>query len=150
MSIETPIEAQRRAIPGWALTVTVVLLFLGAGYYATNLGGENPPIGGRDSGPPGPNPMALIERAGCQACHAADLTGAIGPDLHGVANGPVSENLQELGTAHPEDWANLWIAGVDPDVADLDRGGMPAFGGPDGQLSDDEITVIVEYLKTLE
>jgi mono/diheme cytochrome c family protein len=64
-----------------------------------------------------------------------------------VANGPASENLQELGQSNPDDWAQLWIDGTDPAVADLDRGGMPAFGE---QLTPEEIDSIVEYLKTLQ
>ncbi len=30
------------------------------------------------------------------------------------------------------------------------RGGMPAFGGPPYNLSEEEIATIVDYLKTLE
>jgi mono/diheme cytochrome c family protein len=92
--------------------------------------------------------VALIEQAGCQACHGDDLGGQGNfPSLHGVAEGPVSENLQDLGASNPDDWANLWIDGTGPEVADLDRGGMPQFGS--GQLTTDEIATIVEYLKTL-
>jgi mono/diheme cytochrome c family protein len=34
-------------------------------------------------------------------------------------------------------------------VADLDRGGMPVFGGPPTNLTAEEIATVVEYLKTL-
>ena len=91
--------------------------------------------------------QAIIQQALCQSCHGPDLGGqASFPSLHGVKDGPVSENLQQLGADYPEDWANLWIAGTDPAVAGLDRGGMPPFGNT---LSAEEIATVVEYLKTL-
>ena len=120
---------------------------------AGNLAGENPPIGGVPSASGSPN----LEQAGrqiiakanptCTTCHGEDLTGGVGPSLHGIADGPKSENLQQLAADHPEDWPVFWIDGTGPEVADLDRGGMPAFGD---QLSHDEIVTLVEYLKTLE
>ena len=68
-----------------------------------------------------------------------------------MADGPTSENLQDLYADHPDDWANIWIAGTDPAVSDpAMRGGMPAFGGPPYDLSEEEIATIVDYLKTLE
>jgi len=151
MTIHTPIESGTPGIPRWALGLTGVAFLAGAIFLATNLGGENPPIAG-GSEPPngGPNALAVIERAGCQACHGPDLAGqAAFPNLHGVKDGPVSTNLQQLGTDHPEDWANLWIAGTDPAVADLDRGGMPVFGGPPYNLTAEEIAAVVEHLKSL-
>ena len=73
----------------------------------------------------------------------------LGPDLHGVADGPTSENLQDLYAEHPDDWTNLWIDGTDSGVSDPSmRGGMPAFGEP-YNLSE-EIASIVDYLLTLE
>lgn len=95
--------------------------------------------------------MALIERAGCQACHGPDLSGQGNfPTLHGLADGPVSENLQQLAADFPDTWINLWIDGSGPEVAGLDRGGMPVFGGASGVLTSDEIATIVEFLLTLE
>jgi len=61
-------------------------------------------------------------------------------------SGPVSANLQQLGKDHPDDWDNLWIAGTDPAVKGLDRGGMPIFGG---KLTAEQIATVVDYLKTL-
>lgn len=148
MTVHTPIESRTGGIPRWALAVTGVMLLAGAVFFATNLGGSNPPIGGS----PGPssgglNAQSIIRAAGCQSCHGPDLAGqGTFPSLHGVKDGPVSENLQQLGADHPEDWADLWIDGTDPAVADIDRGGMPEFGD---QLSAEEIAAVVEYLKTL-
>jgi mono/diheme cytochrome c family protein len=158
MTVHTPIESRERGVPGWALALTGVMLLAGAVFFATNLNGSNPPIGGgpqpSGGGPQpsggGPNAVSIIKAAGCQSCHGPDLAGqGPFPSLHGVKNGPTSENLQQLGTDHPDDWANLWIAGTDPAVADIDRSGMPVFGGPPTNLTAEEIATVVEYLKTL-
>ena len=151
MTVHTPIESRTRGIPRWALAMTGVMLLAGAAFFATNLSGSNPPIIGGSPEPSGSgggrNAVSIIKAAGCQTCHGPDLAGqGPFPDLHGVKNGPTSENLQQLGTDHPDDWANLWIAGTDPAVTDIDRGGMPPFGD---QLSPEEIATVVEYLKTL-
>jgi mono/diheme cytochrome c family protein len=155
MTVHTPIETRSRTIPPWAIGITVLIFLVGGVYLAGNLSGENPPIGGvpspSGSAGAGPNAQAIIAEAGCQACHGEDLTGGVGPNLHGVAGGPTSENLQDLYAEHPDDWANIWIAGTDPAVSDPAlRGGMPAFGGPPYNLSEEEIATIVDYLKTLE
>lgn len=148
MTVHTPIESRTRGIPRWALGLTGAMLIVGAGLFATNLNGANPPIFGTpqpSSG--GLNAQLIIKASGCQACHGPDLAGqATFPNLHGVKNGPTSANLQQLGKDHPDDWANLWIAGTDPAVKGIDRGGMPVFGE---RLSADEIATVVAYLKTL-
>jgi mono/diheme cytochrome c family protein len=150
MSVYTPIET-RNALPRWAVGLTVLVFLVGGVYFASNLSGENPPIiGGPSPSAGGGGPavaQAIIQGAGCQSCHGPDLAGqASFPSLHGVKDGPISENLQELYAEHPEDWANLWIAGTDPAVASLDRGGMPPFGD---SLTPEQIATVVEYLKTL-
>jgi len=176
MSGPPPIETGHEPIPRWMLAVGAAVVLLAVVSLSFNLEGTNPdlvgappssppgsgppPTGAPPSGPPpsgapptgGPDDaMALIEGAGCQACHGPDLTGQGNfPSLHGLASGPKSENLQQLGADFPDTWANLWIDGSGPEVAGLDRGGMPVFGGPDGTLSPDEIATIVEYLLTLE
>ena len=148
MTVHTPIESRTGGIPRWALALTGVMLLAGVVFLATNLSGSNPPIiGSPEPSGGGLNATSIIRAAGCQSCHGPDLAGQGSfPSLHGVKDGPVSENLQQLSADHPEDWANLWIAGTDPAVADLDRGGMPTFGET---LSAEEIATVVEYLKTL-
>jgi mono/diheme cytochrome c family protein len=152
-----PVETGTERIPRWILGIGAAVVILGVVSLTFNLEGTNPDlVGPPPSGQPSSSgggtadAMALIEHAGCQSCHGDDLTGLVGPSLHGIAAGPKSENLQQLGTDHPDDWPNLWIDGSGPEVAGLDRGGMPVFGGPDGQLSTDDIATIVEYLYTLE
>ena len=151
MTVYTPVEARGRGIPRWALGLSVVVLLAGTGYFATNLDGQNPPIGGTPAPSGAPTAQAIIAKAGCQGCHGQDLTGQGNfPSLHGVKNGPVSANLAQLGADNPDDWANIWIAGVDPAVSDpAMRLGMPAFGAEPFNLSADEIAAVVEYLKTL-
>jgi mono/diheme cytochrome c family protein len=156
MTVETPIEVRSRAIPSWAIGLTVLVFLVGGVYLAGNLTGENPPILAAPSGSGGSGGPNLEQQARqiiakaqpqCTACHGDDLTGGVGPNLHGVAGGPVSENLQKLGADHPDDWANLWIDGTGPEMEGLDRGGMPTFGS---QLSPEEIATVVEYLKSLQ
>ena len=157
-----PIESQRDRLPGWILVLAGLLVVGAALYLVTNLsaptqegtagGGRPAPSGSAGaSGAPAEVDVnaatTLVERGGCQDCHGPDLGGqASFPSLHGVAEGPVSDNLQDLGAAHPDDWAQLWIAGDHEDVADLDRRGMPAFAD---EYTPEEIELIVQYLKTL-
>ena len=161
LPVYRPIEARRAGLPAWVLVLAALLAVGAALYLFTNL--TPPPAPGQAAGPgasapPGTSPtqgepvdvaaaQALLEEAGCQACHGEDLGGqATFPSLHGVAEGPVSDNLQQLGADRPEDWANLWIAGDAPEVQGLDRRGMPTFAE---QLTEEEIEQIVEYLKSL-
>lgn len=158
MSVHTPIESRTPGVPGWALLLTLLVLVVGGVYLATNLVGENPPLaipGASQDGPDpsaGPDPavgQALVNSAtpACTACHGADLSGSGSfPSLHGVADGPVSENLQDLGAEYPDDWAEHWINGTTPETEGLERGGMPTYGD---QFSPEQIASIVAYLKTL-
>lgn len=171
-----PVETGTERIPLWMVGFGAAVVLLGVVSLGFNLEGTNldlvgaGPSGPPASGPPasGPPPsgeppsgappsggtadaVTLIEGSQCQACHGQDLSGqGIFPSLHGMAAGPKSDNLQLLGADFPDTWPNLWIDGSGPEVAGLDRGGMPVFGGPDGSLTPDEIATIVEYLLTLE
>jgi len=161
-----PVETGNERIPLWMVAFGATVLLLGVVSLGVNLEGTNPDlVGAGPSGPPpsGPPPsgappsegpadaVALIQGSQCQACHGVDLSGqGIFPSLHGIAAGPQSDNLQQLGADFPDTWPNLWIDGSVPEVAGLDRGGMPVFGGPGGTLTPDEIATIVEYLLTLE
>lgn len=151
MSVHTPVTSAGGGVPRWAMGLTLVVLLAGSGYFAANLDGQNPSIIATPAPSGPPSAQVIIAKAGCQACHGSDLAGqAIFPSLHGVKNGPVSENLKQLATDHPDDWANIWIAGLDPSVSDpAIRKGMPAFAGPPTNLSTEEIASVVAYLKTL-
>ena len=154
MTVHTPIESRSSGLPPWAIGLTVFVLLVGAVYFASNLGGENPPFAvpgttplAAPSGSAGPDLVIgerLFTEAGCVNCHGADLSGGVGPSLQGVNDGPVSENLQDLAAEHPDEWIHLWIDGTTPETEGIDRQGMPPFGG---QLSAEEIESIVAYLR---
>lgn len=157
MALHTPIGSSNRGIPLWAIWLTVVVVLVGGVYALSNLTGENPTVARpNESGAPAPSAggggeaQALIQQAACQGCHGSDWTGAVGPALTDLAAGPQSENLQALAEEHPDDWPNIWIAGMDPAVSDPAlRGGMPAFGGPPYEFTDEQIQSIVDYLMGL-
>ena len=158
MTIHTPIETRGSGIPAWVIGLTVFILLVGGVYLASNLAGENPAFAIPGASAPAPEGSGGADPAvgeqligsvtpACTACHGADLSGGGNfPGLHGVNDGPVSENLQQLATDHPDDWIHLWIDGTTPETEGIDRGGMPAFGE---QLSPDQIDSIVAYLKSL-
>lgn len=151
MTVHTPIETRHGGLAPWAIWLTVFVFLVGGVYLASNLVGENPAVAlpGESGSPPPSGELdpavgqALYEQFGCQSCHGANLEGGVGPTLVGVAEGPVSENLQELAAEHPDDWAALWIDGTVPEVEGLDRVGMPVFGD---QLSPEQIDAIVAFL----
>ena len=159
MTVHTPIETRSDGLPAWAIALTVFVFLVGGVYFASNLSGENPPFAHPGaSGQPAPpasgapDPalgQALIEQVSprCSDCHGGDLAGSGNfPSLVGVADGPVSENLQDLAAEHPDDWIALWIDGTTPETEGIDRMGMPAFGD---QFSPEQIESIVAYLKSL-
>lgn len=156
MTVHTPIETRGPGVPPWAIGITVFVFLVGGVYLASNLAGENPPFavpGSTQSQGPsasaGADPAlgeALIGQVTptCTTCHGGDLAGAGDfPSLLNVAEGPVSENLEDLAAEHPDDWIALWIDGTTPETEGIDRRGMPAFGD---QLEPHEIDSIVAYL----
>ena len=159
MTVHTPIESRERGVPAWAIGITVFVFLVGGVYLLSNLVGENPAFaipGASASAPPAsgePDPAVgeqLVANAQpqCAGCHGADLAGQGNfPSLHGVAEGPKSENLQDLAAEYPDDWIALWIDGTTPETEGIDRMGMPAFGD---QFSPEQIDSIVAYLRTLE
>ncbi|MBA2264872.1 MAG: c-type cytochrome [Chloroflexi bacterium] len=158
MTIHTPIGTRSRGLPPWAIGLTVFVFLVGGVYLASNLAGENPafaipgasaPVasGGVEADPAVGEALVAQTQPQCSSCHGADFTGqASFPSLLGVADGPVSENLQDLGAEYPDEWIALWIDGTTPETEGLDRGGMPAFGD---QLSPEQIDAIVAFLKSL-
>ncbi len=159
MTVHTPIETRQSGLPRWAIALTVFVFLVGGVYLASNLVGENPefaipgvsaaPSGGGGGGGDPAVGEALVNQVQppCTACHGADLSGQANfPNLHGVSEGPVVENLQQLAADYPDTWIHLCIDGTGPVVQGIDRGGMPAFGD---QLSSEQIDSIVAYLKSL-
>lgn len=87
----------------------------------------------------------LFERKGCPACHAVDGTKKVGPALNGIwgktealtsGSATVDENYIRESILEPQ--AKI-VAGYSP--------AMPTYKG---QLSDGEITAIIEYIKSLK
>ncbi len=157
MTVHTPIPSRNRGLPAWAVWLTVLLVLVGGVYFASNLSGTNPTvaIGPQKSAAPSGSgavneavALAIIKKAACQACHGQNFEGGVGPDLHGIAKGPVIAGLKPLAAANPDTWIHLWISGTDPEVKAIDRKGMPVFG--EGTLTDAEIDTVVAYLKTLQ
>ena len=154
MTVHTPIESRSGGVPPWAIGLTVFVFLVGGVYLLSNLVGRNPafaiPGASASASAGAPDPAigeALVGEAGCTGCHGADLSGSGSfPDLHGVADGPVSENLQQLAADHPDDWIALWINGTTPETEGIDRGGMPTFGD---RFTPEQIDAIVLYLKSL-
>ncbi len=155
MTVHTPIETRGPGLPPWAIGITVFVFLVGGVYLASNLAGENPPFavpGSTPQAPTGsgePDPAlgeALISEVTptCSTCHGPDLAGSGSfPSLLGLAEGPVSENLQDLAAEYPEEWIALWIDGTTPETEGIERFGMPAFGE---QLDPHQIDSIVAYL----
>jgi len=158
MTVHAPIETRSGGLPPWAILLTLLVFLVGGVYLAANLAGENPPLavpGESAAAAPGdgePDPAvgeALVGQATpqCSSCHGADFAGSGPfPSLRGVSEGPVSENLQDLAAAQPDNWAELWIAGAS-ETEGIDRMGMPAYGD---QFSAEQIASIVAYLKSLD
>lgn len=158
MTVHTPIESRTGGLPPWAILLTLLIFLVGGVYLVASLGNENPPLAipGESAAPASgdgePDPAvgeALVGQATpqCSSCHGADFAGSGSfPSLRGVSEGPVSENLQDFAAEHPENWAELWIAGG-PETEGIDRMGMPAYGD---QFSEEQLASIVAYLKSLD
>jgi mono/diheme cytochrome c family protein len=154
MTVHTPIETRPGGVPAWAIGLTVFVFLVGGVYLLSNLVGRNPAFAIPGASGPPPSGVvdpavgeALVAEGGCAGCHGQDLSGSGPfPSLLGVSDGPVSENLQDLGAEHPDDWIALWIDGTTPETEGLDRGGMPTFGD---QFTAEQIDSIVAYLKGL-
>ncbi len=155
MTVQTPIETRSSGLPRWAILLTLVLFLIGGVYLAGNLVGENPPlaipgasaaVGGGSPDPAVGEQLVAQATPQCASCHGPDLAGSGSfPNLHGVENGPVSENLQDFAAEYPDNWAQLWIAGG-PETEGIDRMGMPAFGD---QFTPEQLDSIVAYLESL-
>jgi cytochrome c oxidase subunit 2 len=98
-----------------------------------------------DKMPPAEAGQLLFETRGCTQCHSVDGTPGIGPSLAGVfgrehqltsgASVVVDENYLRQSILEPQSQV---VAGYEPV--------MPTYSG---RLKDQEITVIIEYIKSL-
>jgi cytochrome c oxidase subunit 2 len=96
--------------------------------------------------PPSEKGKALLEKFGCLGCHSIDGSAKVGPSFKGLYGSRVS---LEDGRPAVADEGFLKESIVDPG-ARIVKGFpnvMPTFKG---QLSDDDISAIIAYLKTLK
>jgi len=89
----------------------------------------------------------LYVKRGCQGCHSADGSQVIGPTFKGLYN---REGQFQSGETYVADDNYIMESIKYPNrhiVAGFPANQMPSF---DGQLSEDDIANIIEYIKTLQ
>lgn len=92
----------------------------------------------------------IMQNIGCFACHTVDGTKLVGPSYKGIwgEEQTVITNGQERQVMVDEDYVHRSILDPNADVVKgFNKGLMLSY---QGQLSDDDINNIIEYLKTLK
>ncbi len=92
----------------------------------------------------------IMQNIGCFACHSLDGTKLVGPSFKGIWEGThtVVTGGQERQIAVDEEYIRRSIHDPNADVVKgFGKGLMLSY---QGQLSDDDITNIIEYLKTVK
>ncbi|MEZ4221233.1 MAG: cytochrome c oxidase subunit II [Polyangiaceae bacterium] len=87
----------------------------------------------------------LFEKKGCATCHSVDGTTKVGPSFKGLWG---KEEALTAGTAKVDE--NYIRESVLEPQAKVVKGFPPAMPTYKGQLSDDEITALIEYIKSLK
>jgi cytochrome c oxidase subunit 2 len=98
---------------------------------------------------PGFEGKILSEQKGCIACHSADGTKIVGPSYKGIFGHKVTveTNGKEREITVDEEYIKKSILEPESDIVKgFPKGTMISYKG---QLSDDEIDKIIEYIKTL-
>ncbi|HTP64969.1 MAG TPA: cytochrome c oxidase subunit II [Geobacteraceae bacterium] len=88
----------------------------------------------------------LAEKSGCMACHSTDGSAKIGPTWKGLFGSQVTFTD---GTTAKADEQFLKDYILVPNVKVI-KGFQPVMPAFKGQLSDDDVTAIIEYIKTLK
>jgi cytochrome c oxidase subunit II len=96
--------------------------------------------------PPAEAGKALYHRRGCSQCHSIDGIAGTGPSLKGIYGKPV--RLSD-GRDVPVDDNYIRESILDPQ-AKIVAGFQPVMSTYKGQLSDAEITAIIEFIKSLK
>ncbi len=98
--------------------------------------------------PPAEAGKLIFQQQGCQACHAVEASGgpAIGPSLFGLFG--KTEQLQD-GSSVPVDENYLRESILEPQ-AKVVAGYPPIMPASYAALPEDQITALVEYIKTLQ
>ena len=95
------------------------------------------------------SPQRMMEIKGCAACHTDDGTKLIGPSYKGMFG---RKELVKTGDEMREivvDEEYIRRSILDP-LADVVDGYPPVMPPMEGQITDEEIQVLIEYFKTLE
>jgi len=98
---------------------------------------------------PGAAGKLLTEQKGCIACHSADGTKIVGPSYKGIFGHKVTVDSdgKEREITVDEEYIKKSILEPDADIVKgFNKGSMISYKG---QLSDEEIDQIIEYIKTL-
>jgi cytochrome c oxidase subunit II len=98
---------------------------------------------------PGAAGRLLTEQKGCIACHSADGTKIVGPSYKGIFGHKVtvSSDGKEREITVDEEYIKKSILEPDADIVKgFNKGSMISYKG---QLNDQEIEEIIEYIKTL-
>ena len=96
--------------------------------------------------PPAEAEKRLYHVRGCSQCHSIDGTAGTGPSLKGIYGKPV----QLTGGASVVADDNYIRESILEPQAKIVAGYQPVMSTYKGQLSDDEITAIIEFLKSLK
>jgi cytochrome c oxidase subunit II len=99
-----------------------------------------------DKLPPAEAGARLIKARGCLSCHSVDGSAGIGPTLKGIYN---HEAILSDGSRVKVDEDYIRQSILDP-MAQIVAGYDPVMPTYQGRIKDKEITVIIEYIKTLE
>lgn len=98
---------------------------------------------------PGAAGKLLTEQKGCIACHSADGTKIVGPSYKGIFGHKVTveTNGREREVTVDEEYIKKSILDPEADIVKgFSKGSMISYKG---QLKDEEIDQIIEYIKTL-
>ncbi|NUM49123.1 MAG: cytochrome c [Anaerolineales bacterium] len=104
----------------------------------------NGPLVNENLGTSAASGEALFKQYGCAACHQTNGSG-VGPSLAGIFGETVE--LAD-GTTVPVDEAYIRTSILDSQ-ADLVAGYPPIMPKFDGQISDEEVDLLIEYIQTL-
>jgi len=98
---------------------------------------------------PGAEGKLLVEKKGCIACHSSDGTKIVGPSYKGIFGHKITVETNGKDREITVDEAYLKKSMLEPEadiVKGFAKGSMVSYKG---QLTDEEIDKIVEYIKTL-
>lgn len=96
--------------------------------------------------PPAERGENLYSQRGCNACHSVDGSAGVGPTLKGIYG--KTEELESGETVKVDE--NYLKESIIVPEAKMVKGYQPVMPSFKGILSDDEITSLIEYIKTLK